>query len=178
MPHGFGGPFANYMRHNLLILVAGLLRIAGFSKRSRFAHVMATWRVRCLFSRPGGLPGPQAARKLQEEVKAAHDEVVGLEWNAVRGYANAKPKTILRHRLAGRSESASRHPRSSPLKCRASYGSNRYAHWHSAALLHMTVWHSRHSASESSPHRAYRAGPHSERASHPEQRAAVDAPAT
>jgi len=43
----------------------------------------------------------QAAQKLQEEVKAAHDEVVGLEWGAVRGYANAKPKTILRHRLAG-----------------------------------------------------------------------------
>ena len=53
-----------------------------------------------LFSR--GLP--QAARKLQEEVKAAHDEVVGLEWGVVRGYANAKPKTILRHRLAGRSD--------------------------------------------------------------------------
>ena len=99
MPHGFG-PFANYMRHNLLILVAWLLRIASFSKRSSFTHVMATWRVRCLFSRGY----PQAARKLQEEVKAAHDEVVGLEWGAVRGYANAKPKTILRHRLAGRSD--------------------------------------------------------------------------
>ena len=32
----------------------------------------------------------------------------------------------------------------------------------SAALLHMMVWHSRDSASESSPHRAYRPGPHSE----------------
>ena len=57
-------------------------------------------------------------------------------------------------------KSASRHPRSIPLKCRTSYGSNRYAH--SAALLHMMVWHSRDSASESSPHRAYRPGPHSE----------------